>query len=92
MLGHHLVQSRDLLVERGDDADLSEDDSRVGLLKGRWLTQRRGSQHRQQGLGLGLDVVAASSPQCGNQLPASQFRGLVRVRRSPHHRQSIRCR
>ena len=48
MLGHHLLQLRDLLVQRGDHADLPDDDGRVGGLGGRGLTQTRRPQHRQQ--------------------------------------------
>ena len=43
MLSHHALQGGDLCVESGDDADLSGNDSCIGALQRRWLTQRRGS-------------------------------------------------
>jgi hypothetical protein len=47
MLGHHLLQLRDLLVQRRDDADLPGNDGRVGGLGGRRLPQPGRPQHRQ---------------------------------------------
>jgi len=46
MLGHHLMQLRDLRIQSRDDADLSDHDCRIGSLGGARLTQTRGPQHR----------------------------------------------
>ena len=37
VFGHHHLQLRDLLVERSDDADLPDNNGRVGALRGRGL-------------------------------------------------------
>ena len=72
MLVHHLLQLRDLFVQRGDDADLPKHDGSVGCLGDRRLLQPRRPQHRQQCIRLGLDVVPSGSAQRGHHLAAGQ--------------------
>ena len=73
MLGHHLLELRDLLVQRGDQTDLADDDGRVGSLDRRRLTQPRRPQHRLHPVGLGLGV-APGRPQRCQDLAAGQLR------------------
>ena len=89
MLGHHLLQLRDLLVQGGDDADLPRHDGGVGGVGGRRLPQRRGPQHRQQGICLGLDVMPARGPQRRHHLAAGQPRRPRRRRRPPQQQQRV---
>ena len=89
MLGHHLLQLSDLLVQRGDDADLPDNNGRVGGLRGRGLPQAGWPQHRQQRIGLGLDVMPAGRPQRGHHLTAGQPSNPSRGRRSPQQDQGV---
>jgi len=80
MLCHHLLQLGDLLVQCGDDADLPGHDGRVGSLQGRLLAQRWCSQHHEQHISFGLDMVTASGPQQDHQeLTPRQLRRPPRI-------------
>jgi len=79
MLCHHLLQLGDLLVQCGDDADLPGRGGRVGSFEGRLLTQGWCSEHHEQHISFGLDMVTASGPQQDQELTPRQLRRPPRI-------------